>query len=41
MHIDFDIENNDKDPKFEVGDQNIRKFLQSVTLWIDQKGFYC
>ena len=20
MHIDFDTENNDKDPKFEVGD---------------------
>ena len=31
-YIDFDVENNDKDPKFEVDDQvritNFKRFLQ-------------
>ena len=42
--IDFNAENNDKDPKFEVGDhekyQNIKTFLQKVTLQIGLKKFW-
>ena len=34
--IDFEIEDNDKDPKFKVGDlavySNIKTFLQKITL---------
>ena len=36
-YIDFDVKNNDKDPKFEFGDQvkilkNIKAFLQSFVV---------
>ena len=31
-YIDFGIGNNDKDPKFKVGEQNIKTFLQKITL---------
>ena len=42
-YIDFDVENNDKNPKFKVGDPvRISKYkqnLQEVTLRIGQKKF--
>ena len=42
-YIDFDVENNEKDPKFGVGDyvriQNIKLFLQNVTLQNSPKKF--
>ena len=40
-YFDFGIENNDQDPKFKVcDDQNIKLFLQKVTLEIGVKKFF-
>ena len=40
-YFDFGIENNNQDPKFKVcDDQNIKLFLQKVTLEIGVKKFF-
>ena len=42
-YIDFDVENDEKDPKFEVDNhvkyQNIKAFLRKVLLQFDPKIF--